>query len=280
MHPASIRCLLTGYTVLPGDNPKLDAELLLAHALGKQRTYLRAWPEYQLNATELAEYHQLLQRRMQGEPVAYLLGYREFWSLELALNPATLIPRADTEILVEAALAQFDGKPIRALDLGTGSGAIALALASERPAWHIEAVDIEAECVAVASANAAQHGLSNVHCSEGDWCRGRSGSYQLVVSNPPYIDPEDVHLGQGDLRFEPRLALVAADHGLAAIKQLVPQALGHLDPGGWLMLEHGCDQRAACAEVFAGAGYIEICCLQDLAGLDRVTCGRRPAELT
>ncbi len=129
MDPASVRGLLAGHAALPGDNPRLDAEVLLAHVLGKQRTYLRAWPEYQLSEAELLFFKQLLQRRMQGEPVAYLLGYREFWSLELALNSATLIPRAETEVLVEAALAQFDGKPIRALDLGTGSGAVALALA-------------------------------------------------------------------------------------------------------------------------------------------------------
>lgn len=276
MHPASVRGLLAGHAALPGDNPRLDAEVLLAHVLGKQRTYLRAWPEYQLSEAELLFFKQLLQRRMQGEPVAYLLGYREFWSLELALNSATLIPRAETEVLVEAALAQFDGKPIRALDLGTGSGAVALALASERPAWHIDAVDIEPECVAAARANAALHQLNNVHCIESDWCRSLSGNYPLIVANPPYIDPEDGHLMQGDLRFEPRRALVAADRGLAAIKQIVPQALSRLDPGGWLMLEHGYDQGAACAEVFTGAGYVEVCCQQDLAGHDRVTRGRRP----
>jgi release factor glutamine methyltransferase len=280
MHPASVRSLLAGHAVLPGDTPRLDAEVLLAHVLGKQRTYLRAWPEYQLTAAELSLFKQLLRRRMQGEPLAYLLGYREFWSLELALNSATLIPRAETEVLVEAALTQFDGKPIRALDLGTGSGAVALALASERPAWHIDAVDIEPECVAATRGNAALHKLVNVHCIESDWCRSLSGSYSLIVANPPYIDPADSHLMQGDLRFEPRQALVAADRGLAAIKQIVPQALVRLAPGGWLMLEHGYDQRAACARVFAGAGYVEVGCLQDLAGHDRVTQGRRPVEST
>ncbi len=278
MRGPSIRELLAGHSALPGDSSRLDAELLLAHALGKPRVFLRAWPELQPDDDQLHCFRQLLQRRMRGEPVAYLLGSREFWSLDLSLNCATLIPRAETETLVELALGQFGESAIRALDLGTGSGAIALALASERPTWHIEAIDIVPDCVAVARANAHRLGLENVHCVVGDWCQGIAGGYQLIVSNPPYIDAEDSHLEQGDLRFEPRAALVAAEHGLAAIRQVVTQAAVRLEPGGWLMLEHGHDQRAACGDLFAAAGYTDVECLQDLAGHDRVTKGRRPVQ--
>jgi release factor glutamine methyltransferase len=278
MQGPSIRELLTGHSALPGDSSRLDAELLLAHALGKPRVFLRAWPELQPDDDQLERFRQLLQRRMRGEPVAYLLGSREFWSLDVRLNSATLIPRAETETLVEAALAIFGESPIRALDLGTGSGAIALALASERPTWRIEAIDSVPDCVAAARANANRLGLANVHCIVGDWCQGIGGSYQLIVSNPPYIDAGDSHLDQGDLRFEPRAALVADDHGLAAIRQVVSQAAVRLEPGGWLMLEHGHDQRAACSELFAAAGYTDVECLRDLAGRDRVTKGRRPVQ--
>ncbi len=278
MQALSIRELLAGHRALPGDSPRLDAELLLAHALGKPRVYLRAWPEYQLTDTQLVRFRQLLQRRMRGEPIAYVLGIREFWSLDLKLNAFTLIPRAETETLVETALAHFDETAIRALDLGTGSGAIALALASERPAWRVEAVDIVPQCIFAASANADRLGLTNVHGIVGDWCHSLAGNYRLIVSNPPYIDPGDRHLEQGDLRFEPRAALVAAEHGMGAIKQIVPQAAARLEPGGWLMMEHGYDQRRACGDLFSRAGFIDVKCLPDLAGNDRVTIGRRPAE--
>lgn len=261
---------------IPGDSPRLDAELLLCHVLGKDRVYLRTWPEQRLNDEQLAHYQALLARRVAGEPIAYLVGHRAFWSLDLQLNDATLIPRPETETLVQCALDAVPTDPCRVLDLGTGSGAIALALASERPAWQIEAVDVSAACVAMARQNAVAHGLENAAFRVSDWYSEVSGPYRLIVSNPPYIDGADPHLEQGDVRFEPRRALVAARAGLAAIEQIIAGAMSQLEPGGWLMFEHGWEQGQSCASLLSEAGYSEIACYQDLAGHDRVSMGRKP----
>jgi release factor glutamine methyltransferase len=276
MHPASIQALLAGHHCLASDNSRLDVELLLCDVLDKNRAFLRAWPEHQLNAAQLSRFTQLLQRRGAGEPIAYLLGRREFWSLDLQVNASTLIPRPATETLVVEALALYPDAPMRVLELGTGSGAIALALACERPSWEIDAVDIAPECVALARANAAMHGLANVRIEVSDWFGNVRGNYHMILSNPPYIDPLDHHLDVGDVRFEPRRALVADNHGLAALADIIQGANGFLQPGGYLLVEHGFAQREACSTLFAAGRYSDITCVQDLDGNDRVTLGRRP----
>lgn len=274
----TIQTLLRESDSLPGDSSRLDVELLLCHVLGKDRVYLRTWPEQQLNGEQFERFQGLLARRRAGEPIAYLVGHRAFWNLDLQLNRDTLIPRPETETLVQCALDALPATPCRVLDLGTGSGAIALALASERSAWRIDAVDVSAACVAMARHNAAVHGLETATIWLSDWYSEISGAYHLIVSNPPYVDPADPHLGQGDVRFEPRRALVAADAGMAAIKQIVAGAMTRLEPGGVLMFEHGWDQAAASAGVLADAGFIDVTCHRDLAGRDRVSVGCKPGR--
>lgn len=249
---------------------------MLCHVLGKDRVYLRTWPEEQLSEAQIERFQGLLARRIAGEPVAYLVGHRAFWTLELQLNSDTLIPRPETETLVQCALDTLPATPCRVLDLGTGSGAIALALASERPAWQVDGVDVSAACVAMAQRNAAAHGLENVVLWRSDWYGEVSDCYHLIVSNPPYIDPDDPHLDQGDVRFEPRRALVAAQAGMADIEAIVAGAMARLEPGGWLLFEHGWEQAAASAGLLAGAGFTGIHCQRDLAGRDRVSAGCKP----
>jgi release factor glutamine methyltransferase len=270
-----IQSLLQRHLQSPTDDARLDLEVLLCHVLAKDRGFLRGWPEYRLDAAQLSRFEQLWARRLQGEPIAYLTGSKEFWSLELSLSSATLIPRPETEILVGAALEYCADAAIRVLDLGTGSGAVALALASERPLWQIDACDIDPDCVEVALRNAQKHRLDNVFISQSDWFDAVAGSYQLILSNPPYIDPRDPHLRQGDVRFEPRRALVAAHRGLAAICHIVHHAPLYLHAGGYLMVEHGFAQGPACADAFVAAGFRDVGCIQDLAGRDRVTLGRK-----
>ena len=257
---------------------RLDVELLLGHVLGKERAFLRAWPEHRLSDEQSRQFAGLLARRQQGEPIAYLLGQREFWSLPLKLSPHTLIPRPETETLVAAALEHAVGDSLAVLDLGTGSGAVALALASERPRWRLHAVDIEAHCVSMAVLNASRNGLPNVSCWRSDWFAKIDGRYALIVANPPYIDAGDQHLEQGDLRFEPRRALVADRGGMGDIGRITAAAPAYLEPGGWLMLEHGYQQGEACRALFDGRGYVEIEGIADLAGRLRVTIARWPGE--
>lgn len=260
------------------EDPALEAQVLLAHALGRERSWLFAWPERVLDQDQGARFAGLLARRLAGEPVAYLLGRREFWSLSLRVSPATLIPRPETEQLVEIALALEMPEQARVLDLGSGSGAIALALASERPHWRIDAVERSAEALAVARRNAAELGLDRVCWLHGDWFGplDRAVRYQLIVSNPPYVAAADPHLARGDLRFEPRAALAAGTDGLDDIRRIVAAAPGHLAAGGWLWLEHGAGQGPAVADLMRRAGLHGVETRPDLAGLARHTGGHLP----
>ncbi|SDU20765.1 peptide chain release factor N(5)-glutamine methyltransferase [Halopseudomonas salegens] len=254
-------------------SPRLDAELLLAAVLDKSRSYLRTWPEYELTAPQLNLYRTLLARRRAGEPVAYLLGRQGFWSLDLAVAPSTLIPRPDTERLVELALELGPTGAARVLDLGTGSGAIALALASERPQWQLTGVDRVTDAVALATRNAEELGLRNVSFQRSDWFAGVSGQrFDLVVSNPPYIASDDPHLSQGDVRFEPSSALVSGNDGLQDVRQIIGESRKHLQ--GWLLLEHGWQQAAAVQALLHEQGYQAVASWQDLAGQTRVTGGQ------
>lgn len=259
--------------------PRLDAELLLAAALGKPRSFLHAWPERVAPASARDQYAAWLERRSSGEPVAYLLGKREFWSLELEVNPATLIPRPETELLVELALERLP--PASALtiaDLGTGSGAIALALASERPQLRIIATDCSAAALAVAERNAQRLQLTaQVELRLGDWYAALAGeAVSLIVSNPPYIAATEPGWQQGALRFEPKLALVAGADGLAALRTIIANAPHHLLANGWLLLEHGHTQGTAVAELLRERGFVAVSTHRDAAGIWRSSCGRWP----
>ncbi len=257
---------------------RLDAEILLAQVMGKPRSYLYAWPERTPDSIQLQRFEALLGRRLSGEPIAYIVGRREFWSLELTVTPATLIPRAETELLVEQALARLSpDKALRSADLGTGSGAIALAIAAERPKAWIVATDNSPAALAVASRNARRLGIGNVEFRLGDWCDAlRDERFTLIVSNPPYVASVDPHLGQGDVRFEPPAALVAGPDGLAALRCIVARAGSYLEPGGWLLLEHGYRQGEPLTELLRAAGWIELSAYRDAAGISRVGCGRHP----
>lgn len=258
------------------DSAALDAQLLLASVLGKPRSWLYAWPEHPLATHDVERFDQLLGRRALGEPVAYLLGQREFWSLSLQVSPAVLIPRPETELLVQTALQRGPSGPARAADLGTGSGAIALAFAKERPAWLIHATDRSLAALEVASANAARLGLT-VQFHAGDWLGALPAlEFALIVSNPPYIEEGDSHLQEGDVRFEPRAALVAGHDGLADLRQLAQAAPRRLAKGGWLLLEHGWRQGAAVRELLAARGFVSVDTVCDGGGRERVTCGQWP----
>ncbi|RDZ26879.1 peptide chain release factor N(5)-glutamine methyltransferase [Lysobacter silvisoli] len=256
-----------------------EAELMLAYVLGQPRSWLFAYSDAAV-ADELAQrYRALVARRADGEPVAYLLGQRGFWSFDLRVTPATLIPRAETELLVELALARVPaGRAARIADLGTGSGAIALALARERPAAQVLATDVSAAALAVAQDNARALALANVAFREGDWYAPLQGErYELIASNPPYIAEDDAHLEQGDLRHEPRGALASGADGLDAIRVLAAGASAHLQRGGWLLIEHGWNQGDAVRGLLRDAGLVEVATERDLEGRDRVTLGRAPA---
>lgn len=256
------------------DSPRLDMEVLLCHVLGKPRSYLFTWPEKQLEHSQYQYFNALVQRRAQGEPVAYLLGEKEFWSLSLAVNSTTLIPRPDTELLVETALKAIDKPCARVLDLGTGTGAIALALASEHPAWQITGVDRVLAAVQLAEQNRQRLKLNNVSVLQSDWFEnvGRQ-RFDLIVTNPPYIDPEDCHLNKGDVRFEPRSALVSAKKGLADIEIIISGAKNHLAEGALLLIEHGSQQAQAVRGSLLNEGYKQVATQRDIAGHERLTQG-------
>jgi release factor glutamine methyltransferase len=259
--------------------PELDAELLLAHALGVGRTRLRSHGEAVPSADGAASFLALIERRAAGEPVAYILGRKDFWTLELAVSPAVLVPRPETELLVERALALHVGDEARAADLGTGSGAIALALASARPRWRIVATDISVAALAVARANAVALGLERAEMVQGDWLACLPGrTFDLLLSNPPYVAAGDPALAQPELMREPRLALVAEDDGLAALRAIIGAAPAHLEPGGWLLLEHGATQAAAVAGALVARGFAQVRSHRDLAGRERMTEGQWPTH--
>lgn len=260
-------------------SPRLDAEVLLCHVLGVERTWLYTWGDRQAPSFERARFEALVAARAQGHPVAYLTGEREFWGLRLATSPATLIPRPDTETLVEAALARAVAPTGRLLDLGTGTGAIALAFASERPGWTVLGLDLAPEAVRLARHNAERLGIANADFRESDWFstlaeENADERFALIVANPPYIAADDPHLGQGDVRFEPASALVADQNGLADLRHLVAEARHHLAPNGWLLLEHGYEQGAAVRRALSEAGYAEVASLADLGGRERLSLGR------
>lgn len=259
-----------------GSNARLDVEVLLSHVLGKSRSWLFAYPETFINDELVDLYRELLKKREYGEPLTYLLGEGEFWSLPLKVTSATLIPRRDTEILVEQAL-QFSppDKVIEIADLGCGSGAVALAIAHERPLARVLATDICQIALAVARENATQLGLKNVNFMEGDWCTALAGKcYDIIVSNPPYITENDPHLLQGDLRFEPHRALVAGKDGLDALRSIIANAGNHLKTGGRLLLEHGFEQSAAVRTLLVAHGFVGGFTAVDLEQRDRVSGGQ------
>lgn len=272
---ATIQSLLDSAELPASPTARLDAELLLAAVLGKPRSYLRTWPEHEPGAEQLAAFAALLERRRMGEPVAYILGHQGFWSLDLEVAPHTLIPRPDTELLVETALQLAPATPQRVLDLGTGSGAIALALASERGGWQVTGVDRIAEAVALAERNRLRLKLNNAEFRQSSWFDGLAGEhFDLILSNPPYIAADDRHLGEGDVRFEPLSALVAGVDGLDDIRQIIAQAPRHLQADGWLLLEHGYDQAEAVRELLAAAGFTAVDSRRDLGGHQRISLGR------
>lgn len=259
------------------DAAALEARLLLGQILGMDTVALIAHGDREIGPDARERAFALTERRASGQPMAYLLGQREFWSMSLQVNEHCLIPRPDTELLVALALERLPAANPRVLDLGTGSGAIILALKRERPDLDAWGSDLSGQTLAVAVRNARALGL-DVHWFQGRWLDAVRAlpAFDLIVSNPPYIDPADPHLEQGDLRFEPRAALVARDHGLADLEAISATAQPHLRPGGHLLLEHGFDQAAAVRAMLASRGFIEVSSHRDLAGHDRVTEGQSP----
>jgi release factor glutamine methyltransferase len=257
------------------ERPSLDAGILLAFSLGIPRVRLKSHPEEARSAQDLQHYLGLIERRAQGEPLAYITGVREFWTLELRVNREVLVPRPETELLVERALLLCAAPAAQVLDLGTGSGAIALALAVERPAWQLLGIDASPTALAVAADNAQRLGLANLTFEPGNWFSGLTGRrFDLVVSNPPYVDARDPALLQ--LAHEPRQALTPGTHALADLHTIIHAAPGHLRPGGWLALEHGATQAAAVARELVARGFGSVRSHRDLGGHERVTEGQWP----
>ncbi|WP_020560294.1 peptide chain release factor N(5)-glutamine methyltransferase [Thiofilum flexile] len=260
------------------ESAHLDAELLLAQVLNKPRSYLFTWPEKVLSPEQAQHFQALLQQRLQGHPIAHLIGQREFWTLDLMVTPDTLIPRPETELLVELALERLPHDHVcKVLDLGTGTGAITLALASERPLTQITAIERSAPALEVAKRNAERHQLTNIQFLQSSWfaelAQNSANRFDMIVSNPPYIAAHDEHLSQGDVRFEPLTALAAGQDGLDDLKIIIQQAPAYLSTQGWLLVEHGYDQGVAVRALYTQAGFQMINTHTDLAGHDRVTLG-------
>jgi release factor glutamine methyltransferase len=261
------------------DSGKLDVEILLSLVLKKTRSYLFTWPEKKLNDEQLHEFIKLLSRRADGEPIAYITGIKEFWSLPFAVSKATLIPRPDTETLVELVLELYpDNKVITCLDLGTGTGAIALALASEKAMWKIDAIDFNPDAVALAQRNAQALNLAQVDIYQSDWFKGvsKNTKFDIIVSNPPYIDSDDINLSHGDVRFEPKSALVSSEQGLADIKHIANKARCFLNTEGKLFFEHGFEQGHAVRTILTDLGYKNVQSKQDLNGHERISWATYP----
>ncbi|WP_252178964.1 peptide chain release factor N(5)-glutamine methyltransferase [Endozoicomonas sp. 4G] len=258
------------------DTARLDAEVLLCHVLDKPHSYLFTWPERELTREQAEQFESMLRQRIQGTPVAYITGEKEFWSLKLKVSPSVLIPRPDTELLVELALSMPVSDQAAVADLGTGSGAIALAMAVERPQWQVIGVDRLPGPVATAKKNAVLNQIGNVTFVEGDWCSPLAEPLDMIVSNPPYIREDDKHLAQGDVQFEPRSALTAGKDGLDDIHTISQQAFAKLKPGGWLLLEHGYDQGRDIRLILESNGFTAVSTRQDLSDQDRVTLAQKP----
>lgn len=263
---------LTGarFLLVNSDSALLDAQILLAFVLGKETVYLMTWPERELTSLQKTQFEALVGQRVNGVPVAHLTGTREFWSLPLKVNNSTLIPRPDTEVLVECAL-QKCRADASILDLGTGTGAIILALASERPDANCIGIDFSDDAVALATQNGQDLGIHNVLFKQSDWFENVQGKFDLIVSNPPYIDKADTHLHKGDLRFEPLSALVSDHNGLADIQLIAEQAVSYLTHDGQLLIEHGFEQGKAVAHILSRLPYSQIQTIKDYGGNDRVT---------
>lgn len=275
MQPRIDQLLAQAKQKIQSETAQLDAELLLAFVLNKPRSFLRTWPEKQLNAEQLEQFETLLKAREEGQPVAYLIGNQGFWSLDLSVNHSTLIPRADTEVLVETALELAPEHSIQVLDLGTGTGAIALALAAERPLWSVLGVDRIDESVTLAQQNAKRNQIENASFITSFWFASlEQQRFDLIVSNPPYIAENDQHLMQGDVRFEPSSALVSGADGLEDIRLIISQAVVHLNNKAWLILEHGYDQAQAVQDLLDAAGFHQVHSRCDLAGHQRISLGQ------
>ena len=275
---STVRSLLASHDALASDDARREAEILLGHALDKSRAWLYAHGDDEISDVAAETFRSLLKQRAAGTPVAYLIGHREFWTLKFVVTPAVLIPRPETELLVELALRHIpQSEKVDIVDLGTGSGAIALAIASERPQSRVVATDASEEALSVARINAGQLEIGNAEFIWSDWFDGLSRMmFDVIVSNPPYIASNDNHLSQGDLRFEPRDALASGIDGLDAIRDIVRRAPEHLKPGGDLLIEHGFDQGAAVRELFAQSGFVDISTSRDSEARERVTSGRKP----
>ncbi|MDD5265730.1 MAG: peptide chain release factor N(5)-glutamine methyltransferase [Methylococcales bacterium] len=260
------------------DSPLLDAEVLLGFVLNKPRTYLRAWCDNTLTDQQISAFEALIKQRLQGIPIAYLTGTREFWSRDFTVTPDVLIPRPDTELLIELSLDLIPkNQAANLIDLGTGSGIIAVTLAAERPNAHVTAVDASLAAVAVARHNARQHQLTNIEFYQSDWFANVPESlFDLVISNPPYIDSDDEHLQQGDVRFEPKTALIADNQGLSDIQIIADKARSYLKPAGHLLIEHGYNQAPQVQAIFNALAYDKVQSHIDLSGQPRVTHGRKP----
>lgn len=260
------------------DHPRLDAEVLLAHVLNKPRSHLHAWPESELGEEQALRFGDFVAQRAEGWPVAYLTGRREFWSLDLGITTDTLIPRPETELLVEQALVLLPAhKKMQVADLGTGSGAIAIALAQERKSWMLCALDRSIACTRIAQLNARRLGVHNISFVNASWCDAlANASLDAMVSNPPYVSDQDPHLQQGDVRYEPITALTSGVDGLNDIRKLVTDAPRILKASGWILIEHGVDQSKTIRNLLNIKGFINIKTLRDLAGLERVSYAQKP----
>ncbi len=262
---------------LPAAEPRLEAEILLSLALVKPRSHLYAWPDKLLEPGQQIHFANLVARRIKGEPIAYITGHREFWSLDLKVTPDTLIPRPETELLIELALKLIPpDQPTAIADLGTGSGAIAAAVATERPHCSIFATDISASALHIAESNFKHLKLTNIQTSKGRWCEAmpQSHKFNLILSNPPYIPDSDPHLNQGDLPWEPRGALASGADGLNDIRCITGQAPNHLAADGWLLVEHGYNQGSKVCNLLKTHGFKQVSTQQDLAGQDRISMGQ------